>query len=303
LRIISAMAVTAGHTENAGAALPPIGMIAGGGRLPIAAARGIRAAGRSVCCVGLADQYEDELPGLCDAFRQVGLVQVGKWARVLRRWGCEEAVLLGKVRKTRMYDPLLWLRYRPDFTAAKIWFWRLRSDKRADSMLGAVADELQADGITLIDSTKYISQCMADEGVMGKAKPTAANEADIAFALPIVHRMGDLDIGQAIAVADRDVLAVEAIEGTDAMIERAGALCTKGKWTLIKVAKPNQDMRFDVPTVGPRTIEKLAAHRANCLAVEAGRTIVLDREKMIAAADAAGIAVVGVRLRNITGAG
>ena len=273
-------------------------MIAGGGRLPIAAAHGIRAAGRSVCCVGLGDQYDDDLPGLCDQFKRVGLVQVGKWARVLRRWGCEEAVLLGKVQKTRMYDPLVWLRYRPDLTAAKIWFWRLRSDKRADSMLSAVADELQQDGVTLIDSTRYIPQCMADEGVMGKVKPTAGNEADIAFVLPIVQRMGDLDIGQAVAVADRDVIAVEAIEGTDAMIERAGQLCTKGKWTLVKIAKPNQDMRFDVPTVGPQTIEKLAAQRANCLAVEAGRTIVLDREAMIAAADAAGIAVVGIRLTD-----
>jgi len=287
--------------EQLNRSLPPIGMIAGGGRLPVAAAEGIRAAGRSVCCVGLADQYDDDLPALCDAFRRVGLVQVGKWARVLRRWGCREAVLLGKVQKTRMYDPLVWLRYRPDWTAAKIWFWRLRNDKRADSMLGAVADELQADGITLIDSTKYIPRHMADLGVMGRVKPTAANEADIAFALPIVQRMGELDIGQAIAVADRDVIAVEAIEGTDAMIERAGLLCPKGRWTLIKVAKPNQDMRFDVPTVGPGTIEKLAAQRANCLAVEAGRTIVLDREAMIAAADAAGIAVVGVALGESPG--
>ena len=209
----------------------------------------------------------------------------------------------GKVHKTRMYDPMAWLRYRPDWTAAKIWFWQLRNDRRADSLLSAVADELQQDGVTLIDSTRYIPQCMAEEGVMGKVKPSAGNEADIAFVLPIVQRMGDLDIGQAVAVADRDVLAVEAIEGTDAMIERAGQLCSKGKWTLVKIAKPNQDMRFDVPTVGPNTIEKLAAQRANCLAIEAGRTIVLDREAMIAAADSAGIAVVGIRLSDPAPAG
>lgn len=292
------MAADAGQGVEA---LPPIGMIAAGGRLPVAAAEGVRAAGRRICCVGLGREYDDDLPGLCDRFQQVGMIQIGKWSRVLRRWGCREVLLLGKVQKARMYDPLVWVRYRPDWRAARIWFGRLRDDKRADSMLGAIADELAMDGITLIDSTKYIPQCMADEGVLGKVRPTAENDADIAFALPIVQRMGELDIGQAIAVANRDVIAVEAIEGTDAMIERAGRLCPRGRWTLVKVAKPQQDMRFDVPTVGPQTIENLSRCGANCLAVEAGRTIVLDKDVFLAAADKAKIAVVGLKLAQPAG--
>jgi DUF1009 family protein len=285
------------NTDNpATTDLPPIGLLAAGGQLPIATARGIRATGRRVACVGLIGETDPALPDLCDQFSRAGLIQLGRWIRCFRRFGCEEAVMVGKVHKQQMYDPFLWLRYLPDLRGAKVWFVQTRHDKRADSMLGTVADEFARDGITIIDSTKYIPQLLADDGVMTKTRPSVEQMADIEFALPIVRRMGDLDVGQAIAVKDRDVIAVEAIEGTDAMIERAGALCKRGKWTLIKVAKPAQDMRFDVPTVGPTTIDRLKAHGATCLAVEAGRTILLDKPDMLAAADKAGIAVVGIRL-------
>ncbi len=274
----------------------PIGIVAAGGQLPIATARGIRAAGRRVACVGLFGQYDRALPALCDDFKSAGLIQLGKWIRVLRRFGCREAVMVGKVYKEQMYQPFRWFRYVPDLRGGKVWFITTRHDKRADSMLTAIADEFAQDGITMIDSTRYIPELLADEGVMTKTKPSNAQQADIDFALPIVQRMGDLDVGQAIAVNDRDVIAVEAIEGTDAMIERAGALCKRGKWTLIKLAKPNQDMRFDVPTVGPQTIEKLKAAGGTCLAVEAGKTILLDKPAFLEAADKAGIAVVGVKV-------
>jgi len=306
-------------------ASPPIGLIAAGGRLPVAAAEGIHAAGRAVACVALRGQYDPDLPSHCDRFRATGLIQLGKWIRTLRRWGAEEVVMVGKVRKAQMYDPMLWFRYLPDVRAAKLWFGRLRTDKRADRMLGAIADELKTDGLTMIDSTRYIPQLLAGEGVMTRTRPTAEQTADIDFALPIVRRMGDLDIGQAVAVKDRDIIAVEAIEGTDAMIERAGGLCRRGRWTLVKLAKPEQDQRFDVPTVGPQTIEQLKACGgtclaleanqdmrfdvptvgpttietmrrcgATCLAVEAERTILLDKPALLDAADAAGIAVVGL---------
>jgi DUF1009 family protein len=276
----------------------PVGLIAGQGRLPVATARGIRAAGRSVACVGLRDQYADELPRHCDRFRSAGLIQIGRWCRLLRGWGVEEAVLVGRVGKVRMYDPLHLFRQMPDWRAARLWFGRLRHDRRNDALLGAIADELADEGITLIDTTKYIPEQLADEGVMTRRRPTEADEADIRFALPIVARMGELDVGQAVAVKDREIIAVEAIEGTDRMIERAGELCRRGRWLLVKIAKPQQDMRFDVPTVGPTTIENLQRCGGRCLAVEAGRTILLDKPDLLAAADRAGIAVVGVKVAD-----
>jgi hypothetical protein len=275
---------------------PPIGLIAGQGQLPMATAEGIRAAGRRVVCVGLRDQFDPALPGRCDRFATAGIIQIGRWTRLLRRFGAEHAIMVGRVTKVRMYDPLYLLRQIPDWRAAVVWFTRLRHDKRNDAILGAVADELAAGGVQLIDSTRYIPQLLADRGVMTRRQPGAAQQADIDFALPIIARLGDLDIGQSIAVKDRDVVAVEAIEGTDRMIERAGALCPRGGWTLVKIAKPHQDMRFDVPTVGPGTIANMQRHGGGCLAVEAGKVILLEKEKLIADADRAGIAIVGVEL-------
>lgn len=275
--------------------MSPIGLIAGQGRLPLLNAQGIRAAGRRVACVGLRDQYDRELPELCDEFATAGIIQLGRWIRTLRRWQVREAVMVGRVSKARMYAPFRLIRQIPDLRAAKLWYRRLRHDKRNDAMLGAVADELAQAGITLIDSTQYISEQMAEPGILTRTRPTSSQMADIQFALPIVARMGDLDVGQSVAVKDREIIAVEAMEGTDAMIRRAGDLCRRGKWTLLKVAKPQQDMRFDVPTVGLLTIENLHAAGATCLAVEAGKVILLDKPKLLEAADEAGVAVVGVK--------
>lgn len=206
--------------------------------------------------------------------------------------------MVGRVKKVRMYDPMFLFRQLPDWRAMKIWFGRLRHDKRNDAILTAVADALAQEGITLMDSTSYIDDQMAGDGVMTRRQPTNEQQADIAFALPIVSRMGDLDVGQSIAVKDREIIAVEAIEGTDRMIERAGELCPRGGWTLVKIAKPEQDMRFDVPTVGLRTIEKLRAAGGTCLAVQSGKVIMTDKPQVLEAADAEGVAVVGVEVES-----
>ncbi len=273
----------------------PIGLIAGGGRLPVVTAEGMRRTGRPVVCVGLRDHFEPDLPALCDHFATAGMIQLGRWVRLLRRRGVREAVMVGRVDKRRMYDhPLRWFRHRPDWRAARLWFGRLRHDRRTDALLRALADDLQEAGITLIDSTKYIPQYLAEAGPMTRARLGDVLAADIAFALPIIRRLGDLDIGQSLAVKDREIIAVEALEGTDAMIRRAGELCRSGKWALVKVSKPTQDMRFDVPTVGMETIRHLHAARAACLAVEVGKVILLDKPRLLAEADRCGIAVVGV---------
>ncbi len=278
-----------GVTEGAA----PIGLIAGQGRLPILVARGIRSAGRSVVCVGLAGQYPSELPDLCHRFAPAGVVQLGRWIRLLRRWGVREAVMVGRVRKARMYQPWRLLRQLPDRRALWLWYRVLRHDKRNAALLSGVADELARGGIALIDSTTYIREELAQEGVMTRRHPTAEQTADIDFGWPLMLRINQLNIGQAIAVKEREVIAVEAIEGTDAMIRRAGELCRVGRWLLMKAASANQDMRFDVPTVGPNTIEALHESGAVCLVVQAGKVILADKSELLAMANRYGIAVVG----------
>ena len=272
----------------------PIGLIAGNGMLPLFEARGIRAAGRGCFCVGFAGQTHPDLRRACDRFRPVGFIRLGQWIRTFQRWGVREAVMVGGVSKARMYDPLRLVRQIPDARALRLWYRELRHDKRDQTVLAALAAELARSGIELIDTTRYIPDHLAVPGSMTRREPTARQHADIAFGWPILMQMNDLDIGQAIAVKERDVIAVEAIEGTDAMIRRAGDLCRSRGWTLLKGPRPEKDMRFDVPTVGVATIEALAAAGAGCLALAAGRTILVDKPAVLAAADKAGIAVVGV---------
>lgn len=271
-----------------------LGLIAGQGELPVLVARGIRAIGAEVCCVGLRDQYVPHLPEHCDRFRAVGVVQLGKWIRTLRGWGVEQAVMVGGVNKARMHDPLRIFRQLPDWRAAKLWYRRLRHDRRSAVLLGALADELHLSGVTLIDSTTHIPDHMAAPGVMGAVQPGALQQGDIEFGWPILDRTVELDIGQSIAVRERDVIAVEAVEGTKRMIHRAGELCRARGWTLLKTSKTDHDMRADVPTIGVDTIEQLKLAGAGCVALGAGRVILIDKPRVLEAADAAGIAVVGV---------
>jgi UDP-2,3-diacylglucosamine hydrolase len=273
---------------------PPLGLIAGQGDLPLETARGIRAAGRAVVCLALAGQAKtEELRGLCDAVLVVGLLRLNQWIRVLKRHGCREAVMVGRVGASEMHARFHLFRYVPDWRAARIWFFRARHDKRTDRLLLAVADELQSGGITLIDGRPYVPDSLATLGLMTRTAPSAAIQADIDFAWPLLKRANELLVGQALAVKDRTVIAVEAMEGTDRLIERTGEFCKRKGWVLCKAANPNQDMRFDVPTVGVATVEQLHRHGGGALVLEVGRTIMLEKEKMLARADALGVAVVG----------
>jgi len=250
-----------------------------------------------VVCVGLQDQAEAELAECVDRFYWSGVARPGRWIKKLRREGVTDTIMVGRVAKRRIYTPWRILQYLPDWRAFRIWYGRLRHrDKRNDSLLRALADELAAGGIILEDSTKYCKEHLAREGVMTHTKPGEQVCRDIEFGWEIVKRMGDLDIGQAIAVKEQEIIAVEAIEGTDAMIERAGALCRAGGWTLIKTAKPDQDMRFDVPTIGPGTIENLKKNKAGCVVVEAGKTLIVDMPETIQLADKMKIAIVGYKV-------
>lgn len=271
-----------------------LGLIAGNGRLPFLVAQGARKAGLNVVCVGFAGNVDAALAQYVDTFYTVGLARPGSWIRKLKKHNINRAVMVGWVAKQKIYTPWRIFRYLPDWRAARIWYMRMKDkDRRNDTLLCALADELAGGGIILEDSTMYCTEHLATSGAMTATQPAAYVKADIDFGWQIVKQLGRLDIGQAIAVKEKEVIAVEAIEGTAEMIKRAGTFCKSGGWTLIKTAKPNQDMRFDVPCVGADTIESLAQNGGRCLVVEAGKTIILDKPQTIALADKLGIAVIG----------
>jgi DUF1009 family protein len=271
-----------------------LGLIAGEGRLPFLVAAGAKQAGLKIICVGLVDNIEPGLVDKVDVFYKVAIARPGCWIRKLKKHGVSSTVMVGRVAKWRLFTPWRIFRYLPDWRALRIYYWRLRGKTRlTNSLLCAIADELASGGIILENSTMYCKEYLATAGVMTEHHPNSLSGGDIEFGWQIVKQLGALDIGQAIVVKEKEVIAVEAIEGTAEMIERAGRFCKSGGWTLIKVSKPNQDMRFDVPCVGPDTIRSLAKNGGRCLVVEAGKTIIIDKPETIKLADELGIAIVG----------
>ena len=232
-----------------------LGLIAGEGRLPFLVTAGAKQAGLKVVCVGLADTVERNLDKEVDVFYRVALARPGSWIRKLKKHGVTRTIMVGRVSKGRLFTPWRIIHYLPDWRAFRIYYWRMRGKTRlTDSLLSAVADELASGGIILEDSTVYCKEHLATSGVMTAMSLHSSVMDDIEFGWEIVKKLGELDIGQAVAVKEKEVIAIEAIEGTAAMIERAGSYCKSGNWTLIKASKPQQDMRFDVPCVGPDTI-------------------------------------------------
>ena len=232
-----------------------------------------------------------------DAYRPVSFARLSTWVRFLRRHGCREAIMVGRVKKhdnLHTRNQWLWtLKQIPDWTTLWAYIRIIRRDRRSDTALLTAANLLSERGIELIDSTTYCSDQLAGDGVMGRIAPTPAQLGDIERGWSVCGFLTREDVGQSVAVKDRDVIAVEAVEGTNRMIERAGELCRGGGWTLVKRANTRQDMRLDVPSIGVHTIEKLKSAGAACLCVEAGKVILLERQKVIEAADRLGIAVVG----------
>ncbi len=280
---------------------PPaaIGLIAGGGQLPVIIARSLREKGHSVHGLGLWRQYEPGLPEICTSFRDVGLLRVGSWARILAKLGVRHAIMVGRVDKAKlMHDPLRMVKNIPDVRTVVAWYRHLRHDRRSHAVLGAIAEELDRCGVQLLDSTFPIPSELASEGVMTRTRPSPMQEQDIRFVWPMLRELLRLDIGQAVSVRERDVIAVEAVEGTDRMIERTGKLCRAKGWTICKGARSGHDRRSDVPTIGPQTIENLHAAGAGCLALAAGDVIMINKAEVIDLADARGIAIVGVPMAS-----
>ena len=273
-------------------------IIAGQGELPRLCAEGIRQSGRRVVGLGLRGFHEQDFPEACDDFRSVGFLRSGGWVRAARRFGCEDAVMIGRVGKGLMHRrrfKIAMLRELPDLYTFDLWYRKLRFDRRSANLLRTLADDLARRGLLLVDSTTYLPEHLATEGDLGARAATTDELGDVEFGWSLLSRVSELHIGQSLAVRQRDVICVEAVEGTDRMIARAGELCPRGGWTLLKTAAPDHDMRTDVPTIGVRTIEQAAAAGCTCIAVGTGRVILADKPKVLAAADAAGIAIFGVR--------
>ena len=275
-----------------------LGIIAGEGIFPILVARGARAAGKRVVAVALSGSAWPQLRDEVDEYREVGVARLGQWLRVMKRSGCDEAIMVGRVKKAALYQKFALLKYVPDLRTLRLFMTIVRGDKRDQSIFHALAKVLADEGFPLSDSTKYCPEQLATPGVMTHRQPTEKQWNDIRFGYDLCTTLSRLQIGQAIAISDRNVVAVEALEGTDAMIQRAGTLVRKGGWTLIKVANTHADMRFDVPTVGVTTLEKLKAAGAGCVVLTPGTTIVLEKQKVLDLADQFGIAVVGYEARS-----
>jgi len=249
-------------------------------------AREARRGGRRLVGVLIREEAARELEAEVDSFEWVGLGQLGRCIEVLKAAGAEEAVMAGQVKHRQIFSGIV-----PDLTLLGV-LTRL-AFKNTDSLIGGVAEALGRAGIRLLPSTQLLGAHLASPGPMTQRRPSGDEAKDIEYGLRIARELTRLDLGQTVVVKDRAAVALEAMEGTDEVIRRAGALAGTG-CVVVKLAKPRQDMRFDVPVVGEGTLEAMRAAGSTVLAVEAGRTLLLDRPQFLAAADAAGVCVCGI---------
>lgn len=274
-----------------------IGLVAGWGNYPIVVAETLRKQGYETYCLGVAGHADATLGSLCHGFHWIGVAKLGGAIRYFRQNGVTVAVMAGKLHKTVLFHPWMWFRCLPDLRmirAAIPHFLTRSKDCRDDSLLGMLVREFAADGIRFLPATDFVPELLVEPGQLTRRGPSSWQSKDIHFGWRMAKEMGRLDIGQSVAVMNQTVLAVEAIEGTDACIRRAGSLCRTGGFTVVKVAKPKQDMRFDVPTIGPGTVQTIIDSGGRVLAVEARRTIVLDSQSVVELADRHGLVIVAL---------
>jgi DUF1009 family protein len=266
-----------------------IGIIAGNGRFPFLALQGARSLGHDVTLVAVKEEASAELEQAARAanadYHVVSLGHLGKCIKILKAAGATQAVMAGQVKHVQIFGGVI-----PDLTLLSV-LTRLRS-KNTDALISAVADVMRGEGIELLESTAFLGPLLARDGVLTKRPPDEQELADFEFGYGMADAIAGLDIGQTIAVKDKAVVAVEAMEGTDEAISRAGALAGRGV-RIVKVAKPNQDMRFDVPVIGVATVRVMQQAGATALSVDAERTLVIDGDRVFTAADEAGITIVG----------
>ncbi len=266
-----------------------LGLIAGSGRLPFEVAEGARAHGLELAILALEDNTDPTIEGHADRYLRIAAGELEKLIGFFKRSRVDEVILAGAVAKPEMLrDPA---RLRPDARAIAV-LARLR-DRGDDALLRAVADELESEGMPVVDSTKYLRERLTRAGRMAGPEPTPELRADLALGLRVSRSLGQHDVGQSVVVKRGSVLAVEAIEGTDATVRRAAQLGGRGA-ALVKAAKPRQDLRFDVPVIGPGTVELARECGLLAIGLEAGRTLVLERERACALAEQAGLGLIGL---------
>src|SRR5215212_812835 len=267
------------------------GLIAGNGKFPFLVVEGARRAGVPLAVAAIREETDPAIERVAERVVWVGIGQLGKMIRFFKREGVRQAIMAGQVKHVQIFSGAL-----PDVRMLKLL---LRLPRRnTDALIGGVADELASEGIELIDSTYFLQDHLPPVGTLTRREPTDRERGDIEYGLEVAREIARLDLGQTIVVRARACVAVEAMEGTDAVIRRAGDLA-KGKLTVVKVAKPNQDMRFDVPVVGVPTVEMMVQSGATCLCLTAGKTLIFDKEKMLALADEKKIAVVAVNPQEV----
>jgi DUF1009 family protein len=263
------------------------GLIAGNGRFPFLVLEGARSQGIDMAVIALKEEASQELANSTKRLHWVSLGELSKAIDLMHREGVTQAVMAGQVKHNKIFSAI-----RPDWKLAKLLLSLSR--KNTDSLIGAVAKVFEDEGIHLVDSTHFLKPLLPEPGVLTRRAPDERESADIAYGLSVARQISAMDIGQTVVISDRACVAVEAMEGTDETIARAARIASGKPLVVVKVSKPNQDMRFDVPVVGLPTIEQMKSAGATAIAIDAGRTLLFDRDKLLAQADAAGIAIQAV---------
>ncbi len=261
------------------------GLIAGNGQFPILVVDGAKRAGADLFVIAIKEETDPKIEQIADNVLWVNIGQLGKMISFFKSNGVKQAIMAGQVKHVQIFSGAL-----PDARMLKM-LWNLPK-RNTDALIGGVASEMAKDGIELIDSTHFIKDQLAQSGVLTKRKPSDIEQENVDYGLNIANEIARLDLGQTIVVRAKACVAIEAMEGTDATIKRAGELAN-GKLTVIKVAKPDQDMRFDVPVIGVPTVEMMIQAGATCLSVTAGKTLIFDREAVLQLADQNKIVIVG----------
>jgi DUF1009 family protein len=272
------------------------GLIAGNGRFPFLVLEAARKQGIEMAVVALREEAWPELEHAAKRFHWVSLGELSKALDFLHREGVKKAVMAGQVKHNKIFSSI-----RPDWKLAKLLFSLPR--KNTDALIGAIAKILEAEGIQLIDSTVFLQPLVPQPGILTRRGPDARETADIEYGLGIARQIAGLDLGQTVVISDCACVAIEAMEGTDETIERAARLAAGKPLVVVKVSKPSQDMRFDVPVVGLATVEVMVRSKVSALAIDAGRTLLFDRSRLIEAADSANIAIQATEPQAAPGAG
>src|SRR6202166_2690211 len=270
------------------------GLIAGNGQFPFLVLEGARSQGIDMAVIAIREEASPGLEKIAPQLHWVSLGELSRTLELLHQEGVNRAVMAGQVKHNKIFSSI-----RPDWKVAKLLL--SLPLKNTDSLIGAVARVLESEGIELVDSTTFLKPLIPAPGVLTRRAPDAREAADIAYGREIARPIAGLDLGQTLGVRARACVAVEAMEGTDETIERAARIVDGGSLVVVKVSKPRQDMRFDVPVVGLKTVEVMQRCRVTARAMDAGRTLLFDRARVIEAADAAGIAIEALALEAIGG--